>query len=173
GQSRSAKLTWIFRKSQEKPEECWRNVGSAWRVYPKTRVSRPGSAGSLQGLEKGAAFVQALLVFGVRVAVPGDAAADVVGGPAVRAGEGADGDGEIGVAVVAEIAEGAGVGVAGDGLQLGDDLHGADLRRAGDAAAGMESAEGVEAVAIRREFAADGGDEVMHGGVAFEVVSRG
>ena len=49
---------------------------------------------------------------------------------------GADGDVEVRAAVEADVADGAAVDAARGLLDLRDDLHGADLGRAGDRAAG-------------------------------------
>src|SRR3989442_14254619 len=49
-----------------------------------------------------------------------------------------------------------------------DDLHGGDLRRAGERAGGKGGAEGVEAVAPGRQLAADVRDEVHHVRVALD-----
>src|SRR5690606_33957466 len=98
-----------------------------------------------RGVE-GAAFIEGFLVFGGGVGVPGDAAADVVGGAVSGADDGADGDVEVGVAVETDPAERAGVGAAGAGFEFGDDLHGADLGRAGDGAAGEGGAQAVDDV---------------------------
>ncbi len=49
-------------------------------------------------------------------------------------------------AVEADIADAAAIGAAARGLQLGDDLHGPDLRRPGDGAAGKGGAQQIDGV---------------------------
>ena len=81
---------------------------------------------------------------------------------------GADGDGGVHVAVPGQVADGAGVDAALDRLQLVDDLHGADLGRAGDGAGGEGGAQHVEGVQSRAQFADDVGDDVHDVGVALD-----
>ena len=76
-------------------------------------------------------------------------AAFVTEHPAVLEQRGADGDAAIQVAVERKIADAAAIRAARGLLQLGDDLHGADLRRAADRAGGKSRAHQI----IRRPSA--------------------
>jgi hypothetical protein len=65
---------------------------------------------------------------------------------------GADGDAGVHVAVVADVAHGAGIGAAALAFQFLDDLHGPDLGRAADGAGregGAQQVVGVHALAQR------------------------
>ena len=70
--------------------------------------------------------------------------------------------------VVAEEADGAAVGAAAGGLEFFDDLHGADLRSAGDAAAGEGGAQEIDEGDAVAQCAFDGGDAVVDGGMRFD-----
>ena len=60
------------------------------------------------------------------------------------------------------VADRAGIQAAPVGLQLVDDLHGADLRRAGDRAAGEHGADDVVRPGAGPEPAFHRGDQVVH-----------
>jgi len=60
------------------------------------------------------------------------------------------------------------VGGALGGLELRDDLHGANLGRTGDRAAGECRSQQVHGVVLRRELAHHGGDEVVDRGVVLD-----
>src|SRR5688572_28971920 len=87
-----------------------------------------------QGLDQRARLVPRLLVLGGRVRVGDDARSGLDAGDAVADGDGANRDAEIEVAGEVEVADGAGIDVAAGGLELREDLHGADLRRPRDGA---------------------------------------
>ncbi len=61
-----------------------------------------------------------------------------------------------------KIADRAGVEAAAVGLELVDDLHGADLGRAGDRAAGKEGPDHVDRAGAWSQPPLDRGDQVMH-----------
>ena len=73
------------------------------------------------------------------------------------------------VAGEVEVADAAGVGAAPVVLQLGDDLHRADLRRAGDGAGGEAGAQRVVGRQAVAQLAGDVRDEVHDVGVALDV----
>src|SRR5439155_26509829 len=105
---------------------------------------------------------------GIGIESPDIAGAVVeVDAAALRQGR-ADRDCRVHRAREAEVADRPAIDAAPDGLELLDDLHGADLRRAGERAGGKGGAEGVEAVAPGRQLAADGRDEVYHVRVALD-----
>src|SRR5208282_4112773 len=79
---------------------------------------------------------------------------------------GADGDARIEIAGKAEVTDRAGVGAATGRLHLGDDLHGANFRRAADGAGGKSRAHDVVRGVAGGEFALDVGDDVHDVGVA-------
>src|SRR5439155_27388028 len=76
-----------------------------------------------------------------RIGIGDDAAADVDVDLLWRRNHRADRDVELDVPIAGDVADRAAVGAAADGLELVDDLHGADLWRAGDAAAGESCSE--------------------------------
>ncbi len=80
----------------------------------------------------------------------------------------ADGDGGVQVAGKVEVADGAGVGAAPVALQLGDDLHGADLGRAGHRAGGEAGPQGVVGGQIGPQAADHVGDQVHHVGILLD-----
>jgi hypothetical protein len=67
-----------------------------------------------------------------------------------------------------EVADAAAVDAALLGLELVDDLHGADLGRAGDGAGGEAGEERGEGVVVLRELALDVRDDVHDVGVALD-----
>jgi len=89
-------------------------------------------------------------------------------GLAVAKDEGADGYVEGGGAVGGDVADGSGVDTAGMGLELADDLHGADLGCAGDGAAGKHGGEDVVEGKARAEGSGDGGGHLVEGLIAFD-----
>ena len=91
-----------------------------------------------------------------------------IDGDAVLHDQGADGDVGAQRPVIAEMHDRAAIDAARLRLELVDDLHGADLRRAGDRAAGKARRHADRAHRVRASVAAHDGDEMMHGGVAFE-----
>src|SRR3954454_15891465 len=94
-----------------------------------------------QRVEQRLGLHQRFLVLRGRVGVGDDAAAHGDVGLAVLDDHGADGEVELDGAVGGEVADRAAVGASANGFQLFDDLHGADLRRPGDAAAGEGGAQ--------------------------------
>ncbi len=76
--------------------------------------------------------------------------------------DGADADAGVEVAGVGQVADRAAVGAALDRLELVDDLHRADLRRAGQRAGGQDRAQRVHRPDVRPQPPADRGDDVHH-----------
>ena len=83
-------------------------------------------------------------------------------GEAVLADCRADGDAQLAFAVEAEIANRAAVRPARNRLQFVNDFHGADFRRAGDAAARKSRRERGKMRHVLPQPAFDGGNEVLH-----------
>ncbi|KOF54095.1 hypothetical protein AD428_09230 [Achromobacter sp. DMS1] len=81
---------------------------------------------------------------------------------------GADGDGHVHFAAVAEVAGRAAVDAAAHGLELVDDLHGLDLGRAGERAGGEGRAQHVHAAHARVQVAGDVGHQVHDVRVALD-----
>ncbi len=92
----------------------------------------------------------------------------MVGRPTVAADDGADRDVERHVAVKPEVADGARVNAAPRALQLGDDLHRANLGRARDRAAGKRREDRVDGIRSGSEFAGNFGDGVPDGRVLLQ-----
>ena len=128
-------------------------AGRAWALL--------GGCRSGEGKSHPAGFVLGFFKFGSGVRVGDDAGADVVVEVSVFVNEGADGDVELGFAVEAEVAHGAGVETAWGGLEFGDDFGGAFFGRAGDGAAGEAGTESIDGRLILAEGSANGGDEVV------------
>ncbi len=82
--------------------------------------------------------------------------------------DGADRDVEAGRAVRREMADGAAIQAARALLQFADDLHRADLRRAGDRAAGKQRAHDLLDACRRLEPRGDGGDHGVQGGIGLD-----
>ena len=78
----------------------------------------------------------------------------------------ADSHSEISAAIATEIADRTGVHPTRRGLELTDDLHGADFRRTGHRATGKGGAEDVDKQGIRAQPSRNGGDQLVHGGKA-------
>src|SRR5690606_29164507 len=81
---------------------------------------------------------------------------------------GADSDRGVGVAVPADVADGAGIDVAPDRLQFADDLQRADLGRAADRARGEGRAQHVGVGQAVAQLPADLADDVHHVAVALD-----
>ena len=82
--------------------------------------------------------------------------------------DGAEGDAGVVVAVEPEVADGPGVGAAFAFLEFVEDLHGADLRGAGDGAGGEGGAHHIERTAAAGEFPGDMRDDVHDMAVALD-----
>ena len=128
------------------------------RAAPRRRPIRVRAACSMigspqadldpaDGRERAARLGDGLVPFGGRVAAPRDAAADVQRQPPAVGDERPDEDARLHRAVGPDPAERAGVRAAPDRLEPLEDLHRADLRRAGDRAARERRGEEVEGVA--------------------------
>ncbi len=76
--------------------------------------------------------------------------------------QGANTDAGVHPAMLAEVADAAAVGVASLGLQLLDDLHGADLGRTCDGAARETGAQQIDSLPAIIELAMNGGDQMVH-----------
>src|SRR3954467_13048078 len=116
--------------------------------------------GELDGPEHGPRLGLGLgqLVRGLRV---GDgAAAGLDGRGAVLDYDRADVDARVEVARVAQPADRAAVAAALDGLELVDDLHGADLGRAGQRAGGQHRTQRVHRADALAQGPGDGADDV-------------
>ncbi len=85
-----------------------------------------------------------------------------------RMRDGADRDAEIEVAGEVDVADRPGVEVAARRLQLGEDLHRADLRRARDGAGRKARHQRVEMIVVVGELALHRRDQVHHVRVALE-----
>src|SRR5690606_2034120 len=73
----------------------------------------------------------------------------------------------------AYVADAAAIQAAPDRFKLFDDLHGTNLRGAGDGAAGEGAGEQAEGVLIRGEGAGDAADQMVYVGVAFDAEQFG
>ena len=105
---------------------------------------------------EGAELVQALLVLVRRIGVGGDAAARLEIGDAVAQDERADRDARVELTLLREhIADGAGVDAPPVTFELGDDLHRAHLRRAGDGAGREARAQQLEGRAALAQLTDD------------------
>ena len=80
----------------------------------------------------------------------------------------ADQDVEVEVAVAVQPAESAGVGAATDAFQLGDDLHAAHLRAAGDRATRKHRADHAAGRDLGAQVAAHVADDVVHVRIALD-----
>src|ERR1700722_15551367 len=98
-----------------------------------------------------------LVVFRLGHGVGHNTGADVEMDFARAADSGANGDVELALAIESKIADGSRVRPARDRLQFVDDFHGADFRRAGDAAARKTRGEGGKMRLLRAQPASDGG----------------
>src|SRR6266550_3673677 len=107
-----------------------------------------------------------LTLFGRGVGVGDDPRACLDAAHAVRNDGGADTDARVHAPVESEITDGAGIRAAPVGLELGDPLHGADLRRAGHGPGREARAKRVERVDTWRELAIDYRREMHHVGEA-------
>ncbi len=101
----------------------------------------------------GRALIRHSRVLGRRGRVDDDTAADAQPDPVARPLERADGHVELEPGHWADVADGAGVGLAVGGLGGGDDLHGRDLGRAGHRAGREAGAHEIAVVAVDRERA--------------------
>ena len=81
---------------------------------------------------------------------------------------GADGDAGVEIAGEVGVEDCAAVDAAAGGLELFDDLHGADFGRAGEGAGGEAGAQGVDGAEVRAELALDGADQVHDVAVALD-----
>src|SRR5262245_39453134 len=97
-----------------------------------------------------------------------DAAAALERGAARMKENGADGDVEIHMAGEAQEADRTAINVARYLLDLGDDLLGSDLGRAGDRAARKAGGNEIAAALAARQPAGDHRRQMMHRGVGFE-----
>ncbi|NJD29241.1 MAG: hypothetical protein FIA92_13210, partial [Chloroflexi bacterium] len=118
--------------------------------------------------QRAARLGQRLGPFLGRVAAPGDPATDMQADSLAVGDERSNEDARLHAAVGTDPAGGARVRPATNRLEALEDLHGADLGRAGDRAAGEGCRQEVECVATRFEAAGDGADEVLDGGRSFE-----
>src|ERR1035438_8604985 len=136
------------------------------------RVAISGStlllARAFDGADDGAGLVGAfdVLVFGDGVGDDAGAGLDVAL-LAIHV-QGADGDAGIQIAGKIRIENRAAVDTAARGLQLLDDLHGADLGRAGERAGGEAGAEGVNGGEFGPEAAFERADQVHDVGVTLD-----
>src|SRR6185312_10767800 len=117
------------------------------------------AAGAFYGSDYGLGFVATLfeLVFGDRVGYDSGAGLDVAFG-AVHV-EGADGDAGVEVAAEVGVEDGATVDSAAGGLELFDDLHGADLGGSTEGAGGEAGTEGVDGGEALAESSFESADE--------------
>src|SRR3989338_1171999 len=97
-----------------------------------------------QRLEQGPGLVQRFGILPVRIRVRHDARAGVERHLATPADQRADRDVPVHVARPREVADRSGVEPAGQGFDLLDDLQAANLRHAGDGAAGKDCVEQIE-----------------------------
>ena len=125
--------------------------------------------GQADGLEDGGGLVDGLLVFLFGDGVVNDAGAGLDGEAAALELERTDGDGQIHVAGVGEVAHRAAVDAAGTVLQLVDQLHRADFRRAAESAGGEGRAEQVKGVVALGKQRMDVAHQVHHVGIALDV----
>ena len=107
--------------------------------------------------------MEGLLILVIDLRVGDDAAAGPDIQPALLCQQGADGDAGVHPAMHADIADAAAVAIAPVRLELFDDLHGADLRRAGDRAARKAGAQQIQPVQSVSQLAGDGGDQMVDG----------
>src|SRR4051794_26506687 len=105
-------------------------------------------------------LVDALIVFALGGGVRDHAGAGLHVGGAVFQHHGAQGNARVGVAVVPEVADGAGVDVALALLELIDDLHRAHLGRSADSPGREGGPHHVVGVAVLAEAALDVRDDV-------------
>ena len=146
-------------KPRSKTDRCGPSAGSrrpSTQTWPTVAAPRrPGSltptSTAADRPQRPARLGHGLVPFGGRVALPGDAAADVEGQPPAVRHEGPDDDAGLHRAVRPDPADGAGVRAAPDGLETLEDLHRPDLRGARDGAARERRREQVEGVAARRQ----------------------
>src|SRR5690606_1349073 len=109
------------------------------------------------------------LVFGFRDGIPDDAAAGPREEPPFAPDQRADRDVQVHVAVEADVTDTPAIDAAALRLERLDDLHRANLRRAGDRAAGECRAHEVERVTVGAQPADDRAHEMMHVREAFDI----
>src|SRR5437660_5992610 len=139
GRGRSRRLA----NANARGAEEARSTTSRVRLYLRSRAAQAvWLAGSEIGSpQKRARLVLRLLPFGLRIGIGHDARGGLHVKPAGFDHRGADGDGDIHVAVEAEVADRAAVDAAFHWLEFVDQLHRAHLRRAGDRAGGEARSE--------------------------------
>src|SRR5687767_9900791 len=125
--------------------------GSALRSHPRRQA---------EGLEHGPRLGLGLTLLGGRIRIRHDAGARLDGGAAALEGHRTYGDAEIEVAPQVDVTQRAAVEAPARGLQLVDDLHGADLRRPRQGAGGEGRDQRVERVLAVRELADHGALDV-------------
>ena len=113
------------------------------------------------GFDHGFSFVDGFLKFGFGDRIVDPAAAGLDVGFAVLEHGGADGDAAVEIAVKTEVADRAAVGAAGGLLKFADDLHGADLRRAGEGAGGKGGAQEIVGGLVRAKLTGDAADDCL------------
>jgi hypothetical protein len=124
--------------------------------------------GDVERFEHRDGFGERFFIFGERVAVGDDAAADWDVDVIAFGNHCADGDVELHGAIGGQITDRAAVGAAADGFQFFDDLHCADFRCAGDRSAGESGSQQIDEVHILAEFSFYGGGTVIHRRVHFD-----
>ena len=107
-----------------------------------------------------------ILAFGSRVG--DDAAAGLDIRFSVLEQHGAQGDAGVVVAVEAEVTDGAGVGAAFAFFEFVEDLHGADLGRAGDGSSGKRGPHDIKGRASAGKLTGDVSDDVHHVAIALD-----
>src|SRR5450759_4412543 len=146
--------------------------GSLMRVTyhePRTSAVRVARRGLLQESQHRSRFVEVFLVFVLEPRVGDDAAAGPETDRAARVDQRADRDVQVHVAVASDIPDRAAIHASTGRLELPDDLHRAQLGRAGDRAARKAAAQQIERVAALPQPAGHRADQVMHRGEALDL----
>src|SRR6185437_14624476 len=127
------------------------------------------AAGGFHGPDHGPGLVQGLLIFLGGVGVGDDSRSGLQICPLAFHEHGADGNAGVEVSGKIGVEDGATVNAAAGGLELFDDLHGANLGSAAERACGKAGGEGIERVHAGAQFAFERGDDVHDVGVSLHI----
>src|SRR6185437_1435627 len=127
------------------------------------------AAGGFHGPDHGPGLVQGLLIFLGGVGVGHNSCSGLQVSALAFHEHGADGDAGVEVPGEIGVEDGATVNAAAGGLELFDDLHGANLGSAAERACGKAGGEGIESVHASAQLAFERRDDVHDMGVTFHV----
>lgn len=132
-----------------------------------TQSPDDGSLGA-QSLQHALRFVPGFFKFALGIGIGDDAAADGNLPPAARRSDRADEDARVQLVADADVSERTAVRATDGGLELRDDLHGANFGDAGHRTAGERVAQEMKRAHVGAECPFDYGDEMLHPGILLE-----